>query len=56
MKVLYNAHFHTMDKAEPLASVIAIDHGEIVAVGGDDLLNAFDRADFLRPLIFEGIT
>ena len=45
MKVLYNARFHTMDKAEPLASVIAIDHGEIVAVGGDDLLNAFDRAD-----------
>ncbi len=45
MKVLYNARIHTLDKAAPLASVIAIDHGEILAVGGDELLRLFDRAD-----------
>ncbi len=45
MKILYNARIYTLDKARPLASAIAIDHGEIVAVGGDELLTAFDRAD-----------
>jgi len=45
MKALYNARIHTLDKAAPLASVIVIDHGEVVAVGGDELLGLFDRAD-----------
>lgn len=45
MKILHHARVHTFDKARPLASAVAIDHGEIVAVGGDELLGAFDRAD-----------
>jgi len=45
MKVLYNARIYTLDKAAPLASAIVIDHGEILAVGGDELLAVFDRAD-----------
>ncbi len=45
MKILYNARIHTLDKLKPVASAIAIDHGEIVAVGGDELLTALDRAD-----------
>src|ERR1700690_2954985 len=45
MKVLYNDRFYTLDKSGPLASAIAIDPGEIVAVGGEDLLSAFDRAE-----------
>ncbi len=45
MKILYNARIHTLDKANPFASVIAMDHGVIVAVGGDDLLPDFDLAD-----------
>ncbi len=45
MKILHNARIHTLDKAVPLASVIAIDHGEIVAAGGDELHDMFDRAD-----------
>lgn len=45
MKILYNASIYTLDQARPLASTIAIEHGEVVAVGGDELLSAFDRAD-----------
>lgn len=45
MKILYNARIHTLDKAHPLASVIAMDQGVIAAVGGDDLLSEFGRAD-----------
>jgi predicted amidohydrolase YtcJ len=45
MRILYNARIHTLDAARPVASVIAIDRGVIVAVGGDALLTAFDRAD-----------
>jgi len=45
MKILYNARIYTFDKARPLASVIAFDHGEIIAVGDDELLTAFGRAD-----------
>jgi hypothetical protein len=45
MKILYNTRVYTLDKATPTASVIVIDHGEIVAVGGDDLLGAFGRTE-----------
>ena len=45
MKVLHHAQIYTLDKSKPVASAIAIDHGEIVAVGGDELLSEFDHAD-----------
>ena len=45
MKILYNARIYTLDKVKPLVSVIAVDHGVIIAAGGDELLQAFDRAD-----------
>lgn len=45
MKVLYNARIYTLDKKKPLASAVAMDHGEIVAVGGDELLREFERAE-----------
>ena len=45
MRILHHAQIYTLDKLKPVASVIAIDHGEIVAVGGDELLSEFDRAD-----------
>jgi len=45
MKLLYHAQIYTLDTSKPVASVIAIDHGEIVAVGGDELLSEFDRAE-----------
>src|SRR5581483_6328333 len=45
MKILHNAKIYTFDKSRPNATAIAIDHGEIIAVGGDELLREFDRAE-----------
>ncbi|MGA7193923.1 MAG: amidohydrolase [Anaerolineales bacterium] len=45
MKILHHARIYTLNKSKPVASVIAIDHGLIVAVGGDELLSEFDRTD-----------
>lgn len=44
MKVLRNGRIYTLDHAQPTASVVAVDHGQILAVGGDELLREFDRA------------
>ena len=45
MKLLYNAHIHTQDPAQPLASAILIDRERILAVGNaDELFNRFTRA------------
>ncbi len=41
MKILHNARIYTLDAARPQASAIAIDRGEIAAVGGDELLREF---------------
>ncbi|MBI5935157.1 MAG: amidohydrolase [Chloroflexi bacterium] len=40
MKLLYNARIHTLNPAQETASALLIDRGEIVAVGGDELLDA----------------
>jgi predicted amidohydrolase YtcJ len=45
MKVLCNARIHTLDGHRPMASAIAIDHGEIAAVGGDELAREVDRGE-----------
>ena len=45
MKLLHHAQIYTLDKSKPVASVIAIDHDEIVAVGRDELLSEFDHAE-----------
>ncbi len=45
MKILHNARIHTLDKTKPLASVLVIDQGKVIAVGGDELLVEFERAE-----------
>jgi predicted amidohydrolase YtcJ len=45
MKLLHHAHIYTLDKSLPVASAIAIDHGEVAGIGGDELLDEFDRAE-----------
>ncbi|MBI3738509.1 MAG: amidohydrolase family protein, partial [Chloroflexi bacterium] len=45
MKIFHNAKIYTLDKSKPTASAIVIDRGEIIAVGGDELLREFDRAE-----------
>jgi predicted amidohydrolase YtcJ len=60
MKILYNAHIHTMNKARPTASALAVDGERIVAVGErEELFREFDRAarqDMGGRIILPGLT
>jgi predicted amidohydrolase YtcJ len=59
MKLLHNAHIHTLDAANPSASVIVIDSGKILEVGGDELLygrNQADCEDMGGRVILPGLT
>ncbi len=59
MKILYNARIHTFDENRPLASAIAVEGGRIVAVGGEELLEAFlraERQDMYGRAILPGLT
>ncbi|MGA0987764.1 MAG: amidohydrolase, partial [Flavobacteriaceae bacterium] len=40
--LLHNATFYTLDSLQPVASVMAIKDGRIIAVGQDDLLTRFE--------------
>ena len=59
MKLLHNAHIHTLDPARPTASVLVVDGGHVVAVGGDELMDEFDQAsreDMRGRTILPGLT
>ncbi len=59
MKILFNARVHTLDPEKPSATTVVIDHGQILAVGGEDLLLEFDRAekqDLRGRVILPGLT
>jgi predicted amidohydrolase YtcJ len=60
MKILYNAHIHTLDQSKPEASVIVIDHDRVAALGGPELLDAFggnvSREDMGGRVILPGLT
>jgi hypothetical protein len=43
LEILRNARIYTLDRAHSRASVIVVDHGEIAAVGGDELLREFEQ-------------
>ncbi len=45
MRILYNAHIYTLDPSRPLASVLVLDRGEVLATGGDELLSAYPAAE-----------
>ena len=60
MKLLYNAHIHTQNPAQPTASAIVIDREWILAVGNaDDLFNEYPNAekqDMKGRVILPGLT
>ncbi len=59
MKILHNAKIYTLDQSKPTASAIAMDRGEVIAVGGDELLREFDRAekeDLRGRVVLPGLT
>ena len=43
MRLLHNARIHTFTDGNPIASVLVIDSGRILAAGGDELLDGFDK-------------
>ena len=59
MKILYNARAYTLEPSQPVASTLALDHGEVVAVGGDELLSDFSHAakqDLGGRVVLPGLT
>jgi predicted amidohydrolase YtcJ len=60
MRLLHNARIYTLEKSQPIASALAIEHERVVAVGETDaLLTAFDRAekqDMGGRIILPGLT
>src|SRR5512140_812612 len=59
MKLLHNARVHTLDRAQPDASVLVIDRGEVLAVGGEELIAQFSgarRQDLGGRVVLPGLT
>ena len=59
MKILHNAKIYTLDKTKPTASALVIEHGRVVAVGGDELTREFDgveKEDMRGRVILPGLT
>ena len=59
MKLIHNARVHTLDPARAIASALAIEAGHVIAVGGEELLVAYDQAeheDMGGRVILPGLT
>ncbi len=59
MKILHNAFVYTLESRKPIASVIAIDHGKVIAIGGDELLAQFaadHKQDLGGRVVLPGLT
>jgi len=59
MRLLHNARIYTLDVAQPMATAIIIDSGNILAVGGDELLDECgrtEREDMNGQVILPGLT
>lgn len=57
MNLLFNARIYTLNPAQETASALLIDRGEIVAVGGDELLDArAEKFDLGGRVVLPGLT
>ena len=61
MKLLFNAHIHTLDKSNPNASAVLIDGGRILAVGEMDEVEKIahgkiDKVDLNGRTVIPGLT
>ena len=60
MKLLHNVRIYTLDESQPTASALVIDtHGQIVALGGEELLESFpsaQREDLGGRAVLPGLT
>ncbi len=58
MKLIHNAHIYTLEPNHPVASTLVVDSGRLVAVGGEELLTAFEnvtREDMGGRVILPGL-
>ena len=57
MKLLHNARIHTLNPAQPNASAMLVDHGRVIAVGGDELLDIrAEKINLNGRVILPGLT
>jgi len=59
MKLLHNAHIHTLDASTPTASALVIDGERILAAGGSELLEQFplaEKTDLGGRVVLPGLT
>ncbi|MFZ5855342.1 MAG: amidohydrolase [Chloroflexota bacterium] len=57
MKLLFNARIYTLNPAQEEASALLIDRGEIVAVGGEELLDSrAEKFDLGGRVVMPGLT
>jgi len=57
MKLIYNARIHTLDPERPSASAILIERERILAVGGDELLEAqAEKQDMGGGVVLPGLS
>jgi predicted amidohydrolase YtcJ len=57
MQLLYNARIHTLNPAQPTASTLLIERGEILAVGGDELIDSrAEKFDLGGRVVLPGLT
>ena len=57
MKLIYNARIYTLNPAQETASALLIERGEIIAVGGDELLDArAEKFDLGGRVVLPGLT
>ncbi len=57
MRLLHNARIHTLNSAQPTASALLIERGEILAVGDDELLETrAEREDLGGRVVLPGLT
>src|SRR5512142_1878359 len=59
MMLLYNARIYTLDAAAPQASAMLLDHGEVIATGGEELVAqsaGATRQDLGGRIVLPGLT
>ena len=58
MKLIHNALIHTLNPAQPTASALLIDRGQILAVGGDELLDttSVEKINLEGRVVMPGLT
>lgn len=56
MKLIQNARIYTLNPTQPIASAVLVDHGEVLEVGGEELLEApAEKTDLGGRVVLPGL-